>query len=68
MTRVPAALATLLLAREAEVSRRPELAVQPCTLRQWRARGHIGPGPGYRLDEVIAYIEQRRSPRRAVAA
>lgn len=65
MTRVPAALATLLLAREAAARQRPELAVQRATLRQWRARGHISPGPGYDLAEIVRYIQNR--PAKAAA-
>lgn len=61
MTRVPASLVVLLLAREAAEKGRPELAVTATTLRSWRARGHIGPGPGYDLAEIVAYIARRHA-------
>jgi hypothetical protein len=52
VTRVPAALAVLLLAGSG-------ILVKPATLCQWRKRGHIGPGPGYDLDEIVTYIDRR---------
>jgi hypothetical protein len=39
-------------------------AVSPVALRLWRHRGHIGPGPGYDVDEIAAYLH-RRATRRA---
>lgn len=59
MTRLPARLVVLLLAREAAARNRPELAVTTAALWQWRHRGHIGPGPGYDMAEVIAYLDRR---------
>lgn len=59
VTRLPAALVVLLLHREAAAKNRPELAVTTAALWQWRRRGHIGPGPGYDLDEIMEYLKKR---------
>jgi hypothetical protein len=40
--------------------------VSAAALRQWRARGHIGPGPGYDEDEIAAYLIRRVTPRGVV--
>ena len=37
--------------------------VSAAALRQWRSRGHIGPGPGYDEDEIAAYLHRRVTPR-----
>ena len=60
MTRLPARAVILLLHQEAAKGR-PELAITVATLWQWRRRGHIGPGPGYDLDEIVAYLESRKA-------
>lgn len=57
--RVPAALAVLLLAREAVDKGRPELAVAAATLRAWKHRKYLSGGRGYDLTEVIAHLARR---------
>lgn len=52
MTRVPAALAVLLLAGSG-------VLVKPATLRQWRARGHLSKGDGYDPAEILHYLQAR---------
>lgn len=52
MTRLPAAAVLLLL-------RQSGIKISAATLRSWRARGHIGPGPGYDVIEIMRYVERR---------
>ena len=52
MTRVPAALAVLLLAGSG-------VLVKPATLRQWKARGHLSSGKDYDPAEILAYLQAR---------
>lgn len=63
MTRVPAAVAVLLLALEAVDKGRPDLVVKPATLRQWKRRGHLSDGTGYDLREIKTYVETRSTTR-----
>ena len=56
---VSATIVIALLHREAAAKNRPELAVTAAALWQWRRRGHIGPGPGYDMAEIIAYVDRR---------
>lgn len=52
MTRLPTAAVLLLL-------RQSGIKISAATLRSWRARGHIGPGPGYDVIEILRYIERK---------
>lgn len=52
MTRVPAALAVLLLAGSG-------VPVRPATLRQWKTRGHLSKGDGYDVAEILEYATAR---------
>lgn len=52
MSRVPAALAVLLLAGSG-------VLVKPATLRQWKQRGHLSKGDGYDPAEILAYAKSR---------
>jgi hypothetical protein len=52
VTRVPAALAVLLLAGSG-------VLVKPATLRQWRSRGHLSKGDGYDPAEILRYLQAR---------
>lgn len=42
-----------------------DFEVSAAALRQWRSRGHIGPGPGYDVDEIATYLHRRATPHRA---
>ena len=41
--------------------------VSEAALRQWRHRGHIGPGPGYNVDEIAAYLRHRATREKRTA-
>lgn len=41
--------------------------VSAAALRQWRHRGHIGPGPGYDPDEIAEYLRRRATRERPPA-
>lgn len=59
MTRLPAALAVLLLHQEADRTGDERYRVKVCTLRQWKRRGHLSRGRDYDPHEIVHYLDRR---------
>lgn len=59
MNRVALDLVMLALRQEHERTGDPKYAIKPATIRQWKRRGHLSPGPGYHLGEIAAYLDRR---------